>query len=128
MHKVTIIGNLGRDPELRYSPSGDAVCSMNVAENRNYTKADGEKVKVTIWFRVSIWKGAAEACKKYLTKGSKVYVEGTLEADKESGGPRTFKKQNGEVGASFEVRAERVDFLGGNEAQAEPKTEEEIPF
>jgi single-strand DNA-binding protein len=122
MHKVTIIGNLGRDPELRYSPSGDAVCSMNVAENRNYTKADGEKVKVTTWFRVSIWKAAA--------KGSKVYVEGTLEADKESGGPRTFKKQNGEVGASFEVRAERVDFLGGNEAQPEskPQTEEEIPF
>lgn len=112
-HRILIVGNLGRDPELRYLPSGKAVCNMNVATNRKYTDSNGQQVKETTWFRVSVWGKQAEACHQYLRKGSGVLVEGTLTPDLNTGGPRIWTRQDGTPGASFEVRAAQVKFLPG---------------
>src|SRR5688572_5118875 len=98
---ITIVGNLGKDPELRYTPSGQSVCSFSVATSRQYTAKSGEKVKETVWFRVSAWGKLAEVCNQYLTKGSKVLVVGQLTPDKETGGPRVWEA-NGVHKASFE--------------------------
>lgn len=110
-HEITLIGNLGRDPELKYQPNGQAVVNMNVASNRVYTNDGGEKVTETIWVRVAAWGKMAEACNQYLNKGSKVFIKGRLVADKETGSPRTFTRNDGSTGASFEVTASKVLFL-----------------
>ncbi len=110
-HSITIVGNLGRDPEMRYTPSGAPVTSFNVASSRQYTNSQGERVKETIWFRVSVWNKQAETCNNYLRKGSKVLVEGRLVPDLSTGGPRTYSRQDGSTGASFEVNANTVRFL-----------------
>ena len=108
---LIIVGNLGRDPEMRYTPSGQAVTNFNVATNRKYTASDGNKVEETTWFRVSTWGKTAEACNQYLKKGSKVLVEGRLKPDPDTGSPRTFTRQDGTTGASFELTANQVRFL-----------------
>ncbi len=110
-HTIIIVGNLGRDPEMRYTPSGQAVTSFSVATNRKYTSSNGESVNETIWFRVSAWGKQAEICNQYLKKGSKVLVEGRLTPDKNTGGPRIWNKQDGTAAASFEVTAQTVRFL-----------------
>ena len=101
-HTIIIVGNLGRDPEMRYTPSGQPVTSFNVATNRTYTGNNGQTVKETIWFKISVWGKQAESCNNYLRKGSKVLIEGRLQADPNSGGPRTFSRQDGTTGANFE--------------------------
>ena len=133
--KVTIIGNLGRDPEMRYTPSGQAVTSFSVATSRGYTASDGQKVKETTWFRVSAWGKQAKNCNNYLRKGSKVRVEGLLVPDAQTGSPRVFTRQDGTTGASFELSAIDVRFLdskaesealpGGDDS---PLNDDEIPF
>jgi single-strand DNA-binding protein len=110
-HTIIIVGNLGRDPEMRYTPSGQAVTNFSVATNRQYTGSDGEPVKETIWFRVSAWGKSAETCNQYLRKGSKVLVEGRLVPDPATGGPRLWSRQDGTSAASFEVSASTVRFL-----------------
>ena len=110
-HTIIIVGNLGRDPEMRYTPGGQAVTNFSVATNRQYTGSDGQPVKETIWFRVSTWGKQAETCNQYLKKGSKVLVEGRLVPDPATGGPRIWTKQDGSAGASFEVSASTVRFL-----------------
>lgn len=109
--RITIVGNLGRDPEMRYTPSGQAVTNFSVATNRQYTTSNGEKVKETVWFRVSAWGRQAETCNQYLNTGSQVLVEGRLTPDRETGGPRVFTRNDGTTGASFEITAGRVVFL-----------------
>ncbi|NOR89734.1 MAG: single-stranded DNA-binding protein [Anaerolineales bacterium] len=136
-HKLILVGNLGRDPEMRYTPSGQAVTNLSVASNRQYTKSDGESVKETIWFRVSVWGKSAEACNEYLRKGRPVLVEGRLNPD-ESGNPRMWTSNDGQSRASFEVTAETVKFLGGRDdapldadqgqPAAAPESEDDIPF
>jgi len=138
--KIIIAGNLGKDPEMRYAPNGDAVTSMSVATNRKYTDKAGQAVKETTWFRVSVWGKQAEACNQYLKKGSAVLVEGRINADKTTGGPRLWTKQDGTTGASFEITAESVRFLssgqrdgeggasGGQAVHDAPADEENIPF
>ncbi len=108
---IILAGNLGRDPEMRYTPSGQAVTSFSVATNRQYTNNNGETVKETMWFRVSVWGKMAEVCNQYLKKGSKVLVEGRLTADPATGGPRIWNAQDGTARASFEVNAQTVRFL-----------------
>lgn len=108
---LILIGNLGKDPEMRYTPSGQPVTSFSVATNRQYTNNSGETVKETIWFRVSVWGKMAETCNQYLKKGSKVLVEGRLTADAATGGPRIWNSQDGSPRASFEVNAQTVRFL-----------------
>jgi single-strand DNA-binding protein len=110
-HKIIVVGNLGRDPEMRYTPSGQAVTNLNVATSRKYTTSDGNDVKETIWFRVSVWGKQAESSNQYLKKGSKVLIEGRLNPDPATGGPKTFTRQDGTAGASFEVTAGLVRFL-----------------
>ncbi len=139
--KVIVIGNLGRDPEMRYMPDGTAVTNFNVATNRRWTdKASGQPVDETTWFRVSVWRNQAETANQYLSKGSKVLVEGRLKPDA-NGGPRTWTAQDGTVRASFEITADTVRFLSGREdgstisdgggggyAAAAPAQEDDIPF
>ena len=110
-HTIIIVGNVGRDAEMRYTPSGAAVASFSVATNRQYTASSGEQVKETIWFRVSAWGRQAEICNQYVKKGMKVLVEGRLTADQETGGPRIWTGQDGSARASFEVTAATVRFL-----------------
>lgn len=136
---VIIVGNVGRDPEMRYTPSGQAVTSFSVATNRQYTNNNGETIKETTWFRVSAWGKQAETCNQYLRKGSKVLVEGRLTSDPTTGGPRIWKAQDGSPRSSFEINASTVRFLTSrNEAESgatpaeeggmtEP-AEDDIPF
>ena len=125
---LTIIGNLGRDPEMRYTPSGTPVTNLNVATNRTYKDQNGQQVKETTWFRVSVFGKTAENCAQYLQKGRMVLVEGRLIPDKQSGGPRIWDKQDGTKGASFEVFATNVKFMpSGQRAEAGPPvTDEEV--
>jgi single-strand DNA-binding protein len=117
---IIIVGNVGRDPEMRYTPAGQAVTSFSVATNRQYTNNNGESVKETIWFRVSAWGKTGETCNQYLKKGSKVLVEGRLTADPATGGPRVWTGQDGSPRASFEVSAQTVRFLSSRSEMAEP--------
>ena len=116
-HTIIIAGNVGRDPEMRYTPSGSAVTSFSVAVSDGF----GEKKK-TIWFRVSAWEKLAETCNNYLKKGSKVLVEGRLNAT-ETGNPRTYNRQDGTTAASFEVTANVVRFLS---SRAESEDSEDM--
>ena len=119
---IIIAGNVGRDPEMRYTPSGQAVTSFSVATNRQYTNNNGETIKETIWFRISAWGKTGEICNQYLKKGSKVLVEGRLTADPATGGPRVWTARDGSTRASFEVYAQTVRFLSSRSEAAEPGT------
>lgn len=133
--ELTIVGNLGGDPEMKYTPSGQAVTNLSVAANRKWTDGSGQLQEETIWFRVAVWGKMAEACNQYLSKGRQVFVKGRLRPD-ENGGPRIWQDQNGNPRASFEVTATEVKFLGGRgdsngggyNSQQESMTEDEIPF
>jgi single-strand DNA-binding protein len=113
--KMIIVGNLGRDPEMRYTPGGQAVTNMSVATNRRYNDSNGQRVDETTWFRVSVWGNQAEAVNQYLQQGSRVLVEGRLNPDPETGGPRIWTRNDGTPGASFEITAWRVVFLSSRE-------------
>jgi len=133
-HKVILVGNLGKDPEMRYTPGGQAVTNLNVATNRTYTDGSGNQVKQTVWFRVSVWGKQAESCHQYLRKGRQVLIEGRLNPD-DNGNPKIWTAQDGTPRASFEVTAETVRFIGtrddagaSGEDAAAPASEDEIPF
>ncbi len=139
--QIIIVGNLGKDPEMRYTPSGTPVTSLSVATNRKYTGSDGQVVKETTWFRVSVFGKSAETCAQYLKKGSAVLVEGRLTPDKNSGGPRVYQRPDGTNGATYEVFANTVRFLSsraeggpgptpvaGGEEEIPAGGEDEIPF
>jgi len=115
-HKLTIVGNLGKDPEMKYTTDGKAVTTFSVAASNRKDE--------TVWFRVSTWDKQAETCNQYLHKGSKVLVEGALKADAQ-GNPRTYERKDG-LGwaASFEVVASSVKFLSGKDEPAD----QEIAF
>ncbi len=104
MNKILVIGNVGNDPEMRYTPSGTAVTSFSLATNRVYTTSDGERREETEWFRVSAWGRQAEQCNNYVTKGMKVYAEGRLST-------RTWTGNDGQNRVSLEINADRVLFL-----------------
>jgi single-strand DNA-binding protein len=133
--KLIIIGRLGRDPEMRYTPDGTPVTSFSVATDRRWTDANGQQQSRTVWFRVTAWRRLAETCNQYLTKGRLVMVEGELTE------PRPYQSRDGEWRASLDVTANAVKFLGGrgdtggsgfgeDVAAGGPETldEEEIPF
>jgi single-strand DNA-binding protein len=140
-HTIIVVGNLGKDPELRYLSSGQAVCDFNIATSRQYTASNGQQVKETIWMRITTWGKQAETCNQYLRKGSKVLVEGRLSPDPASGGPKTYMKKDGTPGASYDITASTVRFLSsrgddqggaapGGEYSAPPAADSEdgIPF
>ena len=104
LNKIFLIGNLTRDPQLRYAPSGTAVASFGMATNRTYATQTGEKKQETCFVTVVVWGKQAEACNQYLTKGSLVFVEGRLQY-------RTWDSPEGQKRSALEVRADRVQFL-----------------
>lgn len=128
--KATIIGNLGRDPEMRYTPSGKPVTSFSVACNRVYTTAEGERREETEWFRVIAWGKLAETCSQILSKGRRVYVEGRLQT-------RTWEGQDGQKRTEVEIVANDMLVLDsrprGEGADLEPEEHgtvdvDKIPF
>ncbi len=110
--KIIIVGNLGRDPEMRYTPDGTPVTTLNVATNRKWTSPDGKPGEETTWFRVTAWRRLAETAAQYLSKGRPVLIEGRLKPDPQTGGPRVWTRQDGTVGASYEITANTIRFLG----------------
>lgn len=130
LNKVMIIGNLGRDPEMRFTPSGRPVTSFTVATSRTWSSPDGERHEETEWFNVVAWGKLAETCKQFLVKGQQVYVEGRLQT-------RRWEDQEGRKHFSTEIVADRMIMLGERRSnqQAEngpmPDTlseEDEFPF
>ena len=105
LNKVFIMGNLTRDPELRYIPSGTAVATFTVASNRTYNSASGEKKEEVCFVRVVTWARQAELCGEYLSKGSPVFVEGRLQS-------RSWETPDGQKRSTIEVVAQNVQFLG----------------
>ncbi len=126
--KLILIGNLGGDPEMRYTSTGQAVTNFSMAVNNNYVDSDGVAHETTTWFRISVWGRQAETCNQYLSKGRQVLVEGKLTIDKETGGPRIWTDQNGKARASFEVSAFDVRFLGSGNGNGNGRSAEEAPI
>lgn len=105
-NKIIIVGNLGRDPELRYTPQGKAVCSFSMATNEKKRDKSGELQDVTTWFRVTLWGNQAETASKYLAKGRQVYIEGRLRIEE-------WTDRDNNNRQSLEVTASDMHFLGG---------------
>ena len=105
MNKIIVIGNVGRDPEMRYTPSGQSVTSFSVASNRRYRTADGEQREETMWFNVNAWGRMAEVCNQYLTKGRQVYVEGRLTT-------RIFQGNDGQPRIANDISLTEMQMLG----------------
>lgn len=105
-NKIILIGNLGRDPELSYTPQGTAVCKFSVATNERRRDKSGEQQDITTWFRVSAWGKQAENISRYLTKGRKVYLEGRLHVEE-------WTDREGKPRQSLEVNASEVQFIDG---------------
>jgi single-strand DNA-binding protein len=138
-NRITIVGYLGRDPELRYTPQGTAVCNFSVATTERKKDRSGEFQDVTTWFNVSLWGNRAEATTQYLGKGKLVYIEGRLTQ-------REYQDRDGNTRTSLDVNASDLQFVGarGDEAPSareeaharpqpqqaseQPVTEDDIPF
>ncbi len=120
LNKVFLIGNLTRDPELRYLPDGRPLCNFGIAINRTYITASREKKEEVCFLRIVVWGKQAESCSQFLNKGRPVFVEGRLQS-------RSWETQSGEKRSALDVIAERVQFLGGRPGgAAAPKTDEEV--
>jgi len=111
-NKITIVGYLGRDPELRYTPQGTAVCNMSIATTEKRRNAEGETEEHTIWFRVTAWGRQAELAAEYLAKGRQVYVEGRLRLEQ-------YTDRDGNPRTSPEINANDIQFLGQRADTAE---------
>jgi single-strand DNA-binding protein len=111
MNKITLIGHLGRDPELQVTPDGTPVTKFSLAVNRYSKTSSGERKEETDWFNISAWRGLAETCEKYLHKGSKVYVEGRFT-------PRKYTDRNGIQQTSFDVTLTEMQMLDPKAASA----------
>jgi single-strand DNA-binding protein len=109
VNKVILIGNLGRDPEVRYLPSGDAVANLSVATTEVWKDKAGEKQEQTEWHRVAFFGRQAEICGEYLRKGSSIYVEGRLQT-------RKWTDKDGNERYTTEIRGDRMQLLGGRGA------------
>jgi single-strand DNA-binding protein len=120
LNKVMLIGNVGKDPEMRFTPSGSPVTSFSVATNRTYSTSEGEKKQETEWFSVVTWSKLAELCNQFLTKGKLVYVEGRLQT-------RTWDSPDGQKHSRTEVVANQVLFLDRSGAPGAPEQKAEEP-
>jgi single-strand DNA-binding protein len=129
--ELTVIGYLGADPEMRYTPDGTPVTNFSVAATRKWNNADGSKGEETTWFRCAAWRRTAEVVNEYLKKGRLVYLKGTLAPE-----IRVWTDNSGNPRASYEVTVREIKFLGGNgnggsqTSQTPPPDlgEDEIPF
>jgi single-strand DNA-binding protein len=105
-NKIILVGNLGKDPELRYTPQGTAVCNFSLATNEKRRDKAGEMQEVALWFKVTLWGKQAEVASKYLTKGSPVYVEGRLRVEE-------WTDRDGNNRHTLEVNGSDIQFLSG---------------
>jgi single-strand DNA-binding protein len=112
LNKVLLMGNLTRDPEVKYTPKGTAVCDLGIAINDSYKAQDGTIKETVTYVDVEVWGRTAENCKQYLTKGRGVFVEGQLRLDQ--------WEQDGQKRSKLKVRADRVQFLGGGGGGSRP--------
>jgi single-strand DNA-binding protein len=146
-HRVTLIGNVGQDPQMRYTPDGVAVTDISVATKETISKTlpgggerscpqgwvesyNGRNWEVTIWWRVTCWRGLAETVNQYVRKGNQIFVEGTVQGEAANGklNPRVWTGNDGASRASFEITALTVKFLGGrSDAGGGPPTGEPPP-
>lgn len=139
--QVTLVGNLGNDPEMRYTPSGVPVTSFSLAVNKNWVGQDGQRQDKTLWFRVTAWRKQAETVSQYLTKGQRVLIIGEIEE------ARPYTDREGNLRATLEVTAQTIKFLstrnegaGGSEShisygshatqnmESQDTRDEDIPF
>ena len=122
LNQVQVIGRLGKDPETRYSASGDAVCSFSVAASESYKDKSGQKQEKTEWFRCVTYQKLAEICGQYLTKGQLVYISGSLQT-------RQYKDKQGVEKSITEVKVRDMKMLGRNDEpkqNAEPKPQAQV--
>ncbi len=112
VNKVILIGNLGKDPEVRFTPSGAAVANFNIATNESWTDKSGQKQERTEWHRIVVWGKLAELCGEYLKKGRQAYVEGRLQR-------REWNDKEGKKNYTTEIVAQTVQFLGGGPGRGE---------
>ncbi len=110
-NKITLVGNLGRDPELRYTPQGTPVCTFSMATNERRKDRNGEMQDQTTWFRVTLWNRQAENASQYLQKGRPVYIEGRLRVEE-------YTDRDGKQRYSLEVTATDMQFIGGRNDEA----------
>src|SRR5579885_2560676 len=108
VNKVILVGRLGQNPEVRYTPSGAAVANFSVATNESWTDKSGQKQERTEWHKVVVWGKLAELCSQYLTKGRQVYLEGRLQT-------RQWQDKDGQTKYTTEIQAQTVQFLGGGQ-------------
>src|SRR5437016_10572076 len=108
VNKVILVGNLGADPDMRYTPSGQGVCEMRVATSESWNDKNGQRQERTEWHRIVVWGKRAEVCSKYLSKGRQVYVEGRIQT-------RNYDDKEGHKRYITEVIANDVQFLGGGD-------------
>ena len=113
VNKVILVGNLGADPELKYTPSNRPVCNLSIATNEVFKDKSGQRQERTEWHRVTVWGEQGETCSKYLSKGRSVYVEGRLQT-------RSWADKDGKKRYSTDIVADRVVFLGGGGPGAAP--------
>jgi single-strand DNA-binding protein len=127
--KIYLAGNLGRDPDLRYTPNGTPVTRFSVATTEKWTDQTGGQQERTVWWQVSVWGKQGEAVSQYLKKGSQVFIEGRMDPDPETGGPRLWTGRDGRTRASFDVVARTVKFIGrrGGAVSFEPRDEDVPP-
>tara|TARA_B100001057_G_scaffold148654_1_gene148581 strand:- start:164 stop:547 length:384 start_codon:yes stop_codon:yes gene_type:complete len=124
VNKVILIGNLGKDPEVRYLDNGVAVANLSLATSENYKNKDGEKVTQTEWHDIVLWRGLAEVAEKYLKKGSSVYIEGKLRTSK-------WVDKDENTRYKTEVLADKLTMLGRSQNQeqsSESTSEDDLPF
>ena len=117
VNKVIILGRLGQDPELKYTPGGAAVCNFSLATSENWTDKSGEKQERTEWHRIVVWGKLAELCNQYLSKGRQAFVEGKLQT-------RSWEDNNGQKRYTTEISATTVQFIGGANASTGGAREE----
>ncbi len=124
VNKVILLGNLGKAPELKHTPGGQAVCAFSLATTETWTDKGGTKQEKTEWHNIVVWEKLAENCAKYLDKGSQIYLEGKLTT-------RSWDDKEGKKQYRTEVVASNVTFLGGkkkNESSSSGAADDDIPF
>lgn len=118
VNKVILIGRLGQDPELKYTPSGTAVANFSLATSESWNDKSGQKQDRTEWHRIVVWGKLAELCNQYLAKGRQAFVEGALQT-------RSWEGKDGNKRYTTEINARSVQFLGGNATAGGPRTEKD---
>ena len=130
LNKVILIGRLGRDPEVRYMPNGEAVCNFSIATSETWNDRNGQRVERTEWHNITMYRKLAEIAGQYLRKGSQVYLEGKIQSHK-------YTDENGVERTAYEIIANEMKMLGGNAqtpaqkpqpAQAQEDIDDDVPF